>query len=139
MWLLFRANINEIAVTKNWNNIESDDYLSTLALLSSFHITLKLSVSFARFFNGNSLIVAWRFRTQDSRFKKKSMKMQFQKNITDSRKSKYKSTVALLWSFYFTQKLALFSIGDFHKNFLIVTCCTLVRFEIRTLTPNKLK
>ena len=71
------------------------------------------------------------------------MKMQFQKYIyiyiTDSRKSKYESTEVLLQSFYFTQKFALLSIGDFHKHFLIVTCCTLGRFEFRTLTPNRLK
>ena len=41
------------------------------------------------FFHENALIVA-------SRFKKESMKMSFQKNITDPRKSKYVSTIVLL-------------------------------------------
>ena len=59
--------------------------------------------------------------------------------MKNSRKSKYVSTVALLLNFYFTQKLALFPIGGFPKKFLIVTCCTLGRFEIQTLTPKRLK
>ena len=41
------------------------------------------------FFHENALIVA-------SRFKKESIKMSFQKNITDPRKSKYVSTIVLL-------------------------------------------
>ena len=121
LWPLFRVNIiNEIAGTENWNNIESNDYVSTVALLSSFYFTLKLSISTVRFFNGNSLIVARRFRIQDSRFNKKSMKMQFQKDITASRKPKYESAVTLLWSFYFTQNFPLSYAGAFDKSFLSV-------------------
>ena len=83
MWPLFRVNIiSEITVIENWNNTESDGYVSALAVLSSFYFPLKSSISFMRFFNGNSLIVAWRFRIQDSRFKKKSMKMHFKKKST---------------------------------------------------------
>ena len=53
--------------------------------------------------------------------------MQFQKRYIES---KYVSAVVLLQIVYLTQKLALFSIGDFHKIFLVVKCCTLGRFEI---------
>ena len=49
------------------------------------------------------------------------------------------STLALLQSFHFTQHLALSSKEVFHKNPLIVTCCTFGKLEIRTLTPNRLK
>ena len=64
------------------------------------------------------------------------MKMSFQKNITDSRKSKYVSTV-LLQGFYFTQKLVLSSAGIFLENSLIVACFSFARFKIRT--PNRFK
>ena len=95
-----------------------------------------MAISFAGFVNNeNSMIVAWRFRTQDSK-RKVYMKMQFQKRYIES---KYVSAVVLLQIVYLTQKLALFSIGDFHKIFLVVKCCTLGRFEIWTLTPNRLK
>ena len=78
------------------------------------------------------------FKIQDSRFKKKSMKMHFKK-APDFRKSKYVSTIVLLWSFYFTEKFPLSNAGAFHKNFLSVTCCTFGMLEIRTLTPNRFK
>ena len=40
----------------------------------------------------------------------------------------------------FDQKKSGLSISaHFHKNSLIVTCCTFGRFEIRTLTPNRFK
>ena len=65
------------------------------------------------------------------------MKMSFQKNITDSRKSKYVSTAVLLQGFYFTQKLVLSSAGIFHENSLIVACFSFARFKIRT--PNRFK
>ena len=47
------------------------------------------------------------------------------------------STVALLWSIYFTEILAPFSTGIFYKNFLNVACCTLGNLETRILTPNR--
>ena len=67
------------------------------------------------------------------------MEIPFQKNITDSRKSKYVSTILLLQSFYFTQNLMLFPVGVFHENSLTLVCCTFRRFEIRILTPNRFK
>ena len=69
----------------------SVNHVSTLVLLSSFYFTLKLFIYFARFFNGNSLIVAWRFRIQDSRFKKKIMKMYFKKKKVYTRFLKIKA------------------------------------------------
>ena len=39
---------------------------------------------------------------------------------------------------HLTQHLALFSKKVFHKNSLIVACCTFGLLEIRTLTPNRL-
>ena len=47
------------------------------------------------------------------------------------------STVALLSSFSFTQKLVLFSTGVFQESFVIVACCTFRKLKIRTLTPNR--
>ena len=38
-----------------------------------------------------------------------------------------------------TKKPGLSISVHFHKNFLILTCCTLIRLKIRTLTPNRLK
>ena len=67
------------------------------------------------------------------------MKMYFKKRLPDFRISKYVSTIVLLYSFFFTQKFALSYAGAFHKNSLIVTCCTFGRSEIRTLTPNRFK
>ena len=49
---------NEIVVTKNQNNIGSDDFVSKIALLKSFYFTNKLVLSSARAFHENSLIVA---------------------------------------------------------------------------------
>ena len=97
--------------------------------------TLKFAIFSTGFFNESSLIVAWRFRIQDSRFKKESMKMSFQNNLTDERKSKYVSIIALLWGFYFTQKLVLCSAGIFRANSLIVACYSFGRFKI--WTPNR--
>ena len=76
------------------------------------------------------------FEIQDWKIKYENL---FQKELPDFRISKYVSTILLLSSFYFTQKFALSYAGFFHKNSLIVTCCTFSRFEIRTLTPNRLK
>ena len=47
----------------------------------------------------------------------------------------YVSTAALLPNTLITKKSGLSISVHFHKNFLIVTCCTFCRFEIRTLTP----
>ena len=47
--------INEIAVTKNQNNIGSDDYVSIIALLQSFYFTQKFRLSYACTFHKNSL------------------------------------------------------------------------------------
>ena len=49
------------------------------------------------------------------------------------------STAALLPTFLITKKSGLSISTYFHKNSLIVTCCTFGRFEIRTLTPSRLK
>ena len=49
------------------------------------------------------------------------------------------STAALLPTFFRTKKPGLSISAHFHKNSLIVTCCTFVRFKIQTLTPNRLK
>ena len=98
---------------------------------------LKLGIFSAGFFKENSLIVAWRFRIQDSRFKKESMKMPFQKNNTDSSKAKHVPTIFLLWGFYFTQKLVFSSAEILHENSLIVAWCSFGRFEI--WTPNRFK
>ena len=38
-----------------------------------------------------------------------------------------------------TKRSELFISVHFHKNFLIATCCTFGRFQIRTLTPNRFK
>ena len=114
-------------------------YESTVALLWRFYFTQKSAIPFAGFFHENSLIVAWRFRIQDSRFKKKSMKLLFKQNITDPRKSKNVSTIALLSSFYFKNKLVLSSAKTSHKNSLIVACCTFGKLKIRTLPPNRFK
>ena len=51
----------------------------------------------------------------------------------------YVSTAALLPTFLITKKSGLSISAHFHKNSLIVTCCTFGRFEIRTLTPNRFK
>ena len=51
----------------------------------------------------------------------------------------YVSTAALLPIFLITKKSGLSISAHFYKNSLIVTCCTFGRFEIRTLTPNRLK
>ena len=51
----------------------------------------------------------------------------------------YVSTAALLFTFLITKKSGLSISVHFHKNSLIVTCCTFRRFEIQTLTPNRFK
>ena len=51
----------------------------------------------------------------------------------------YVSTAALLPTFLITKKSGLSISVHFHKNSLIVTCCILVRFNIRTLTPYRIK
>ena len=51
----------------------------------------------------------------------------------------YVSTAALLFTFLITKKSGLSISVHFHKNSLIVTCCTFGRFEIRTLRPNGFK
>ena len=61
--------IDEIVFTGDQNNIESDDYISTVALLYRFYFTLKLVISVGSFNE------KWRFRIQDARLKKKSMKV----------------------------------------------------------------
>ena len=45
----------------------------------------------------------------------------------------------VLLCFYFAQKLVLSFTEVFHKNSLIAVCCTFRKFEIQTLTPNRLK
>ena len=69
----------------------------------------------------------------------KSMKMYFEKIVPDFRISKCVSTILLLQSFYFTQKLALSYAGFFHENSLSVACCAFNVLEVRTVTPNRLK
>ena len=51
----------------------------------------------------------------------------------------YVSKAALLPTFLSTKKPGLSISVHFHKNVLILTCCTFIRFKIRTLTPNRLK
>ena len=51
----------------------------------------------------------------------------------------YVSTAALLPTLLITKKSGLSIPAHFHKNSLIVTCCTFRRFKIQTLTPNRLK
>ena len=51
----------------------------------------------------------------------------------------YVSTAILLSTFLITKKSGLSISAHFHKNSLIVTCCTFGRFEIRTLRPNGFK
>ena len=131
MWPLFLVNIiNEITATENWNNIESDDYVSTLFLLKSFYITLKSSISVAIFFNGNSLIVAWRFRTQDSRFKKKSMEMHFKKKSTRFLKIKTCVHNGPIINFLFHTKVSTLLRRSFSRKFPSVACCTFGMLEI---------
>ena len=66
------------------------------------------------------------------------MNVPFKKNIIDSRKSKYASTIVLLENFI-SYKLVLSSASVFHKMSLIVACCMFGMLEIRTLTPNRFK
>ena len=51
----------------------------------------------------------------------------------------YVSTAALLPTLLITKKSGLSISAHFHKNFLIATCCTFGRFEIRTLKPTRFK
>ena len=83
-WLIFWVNIDEIVVIY-W---KLEEYWVRWLCVSVIKIFfgLKSAISSTGFFHKISLVVAWRFRIQDLRIKKKSMKMQFQKNITDSRK-----------------------------------------------------
>ena len=52
--------------------------------------------------------------------------------LTDSRKSRYASLTVLLESFYFADKLVLFSARVFLKK-------SFSKLEIRTLTPSRFK
>ena len=74
------------------------------------------------------------FKIQDSRFKKKSIKMHFRKKY-QILKIKDVSTIVL--RFYFAQNIVLSNTGAFHKNSLIVACCTFGVLEIRLSTPNR--
>ena len=56
--------------------------------------------------------------------------MPFQKNITDPRKSNYVFHNSPIIRLLFYTKI--FSPGVFHKNALIVACCSFGRFEMRT-------
>ena len=51
----------------------------------------------------------------------------------------YVLTVALLSSVWFTKKPALSITVCFHKDFLVMACCTFGRVEIQPLTPNRFK
>ena len=51
----------------------------------------------------------------------------------------YVSTVVLLSTYLITKKLTLSISVGFHKNSLIVACCTSDRFKFRTLTPSRFK
>ena len=75
------------------------------------------------------------FNKQDSKRKVCHLK----KYITDSRKSKYASTIVLFESFYFINKLVLSSARVFQKISLILACFIFGKLEIRTLTPNRSK
>ena len=83
------------------------------------------------------------FKIQESGFKIQDSKRKvwkcISKKVPDFRISKYVSTIFLLLSFYFTQKLSLSNAGAFHENSLSVACCPFGMLEIRTLTPNRLK
>ena len=46
---------------------------------------------------------------------------------------------SLLPNLLFTKKSGLSTSAHVHKNSLIVTCYTFIRFEIQTLTPNRFK
>ena len=51
----------------------------------------------------------------------------------------YVSTTALLPTFLITKKSGPSISAHFHKNSVIVTCCTFGRFEIRIFKPNRFK
>ena len=63
----------------------------------------------------------------------------FFKKTTNSKKSKYASTIVLSESFYFANKLVLSSTRYSHKNSLTVASCIFGKLEIRALTPNRFK
>ena len=80
-----------------------------------------------------------RLKIQDSRFKKKSMKMHFKKKhqilenqIMCPQQSYYKDFISY-------KKFTLSNAGAFHENSLSVVCCIFGMLEIRTLTPNRFK
>ena len=76
------AIIDEIVVTGDWNNIESDDCVHSSSVIKlSFHTKIEnlLCGILSQKFQDCGL------KIQNSRFEKKSMKMQFQKKyIADS-------------------------------------------------------
>ena len=70
--------------------------ISTVVLLLSFYFRLKSVISMG-FFNGNSLIVARRYRIQDKQIQKEkyACAIFFFFKKTNSKKSKYASTIVL--------------------------------------------
>ena len=78
-----------------------------------------------------------KFRIQDSqlKIKKKSMKILFKKKQLILENQSMYPIIKLL----FCTKLVLSSAGAFHKNSLIVPCCSFGRFKIQTLTLNRFK
>ena len=60
-------------------------------------------------------------------------------NLNNIGSNVYVSKAALLPTFLITKKSGLSISAHFHKNSLIVTCCTFVKFKIWTLTPNTFK
>ena len=78
-----------------------------------------------------------RFRIEDSRFKKKSVKM------PSKRKHQVLENQSMCpqYSYYkaFIPIIKLSNAGPFHKNSQSVACCTFGMLEIRTLTQNRFK
>ena len=87
--------------------------------------TIWLEICDSRFGIQDSILKVWKYL---SRIK-----------LTDLTESKYLSTIVLLQSFYFKQKVALSYAGAFQENSLSVTCCTFGKLQIRTFTSNRFR
>ena len=112
----------------------SEEFLTELSLLIWWPVSCCSS--------GLSLNTIW-LEIQDSRFRIQDLYLYlyFREKVPDFRISKYVAAILLLYIklLFHTKKFALSYAGAFHKNSLIVACCTFGRFEIRTLTPNRFK
>ena len=60
-------------------------------------------------------------------------------NSSNIESNVYVSTVALLSSVWFTQKISALHLSAFLQNSLIVACFTFGRLKIQILTPNRFK